>query len=81
MLKLNCLSLQEILVCKINLNTSHVKVKLESEYFNYKNGCNLNTSHVKVKRMLSISFVVLLFNLNTSHVKVKHRENLHKRRI
>ena len=55
-----------------NLNTSHVKVKLEYVRI-LKNGVyNLNTSHVKVKLQIITEIMPYINNLNTSHVKVKH---------
>ena len=55
----------------INLNTSHVKVKLNPTSWLAILNLYLNTSHVKVKLKLKKVLKKYMFYLNTSHVKVK----------
>ncbi len=71
MLKLNVIQYRGYALI-LNLNTSHVKVKLFSQFFINTSKNYLNTSHVKVKLTESCSCFVAFNYLNTSHVKVKH---------
>ena len=56
-----------------NLNTSHVKVQLNSLDDQFQIRMNLNTSHVKVQ-LTKTSLYIGLSHLNTSHVKVQLKQ-------
>ena len=55
-----------------NLNTSHVKVNLQTVDELPLKSENLNTSHVKVNQNIYKGGLICHTYLNTSHVKVNH---------